>query len=157
MVVWGQLHLHVRVIGPWSPTSGSDGEEANSLLPRASFKPAEPQSWASCLSGRARLHGRCPLRGQGAEGATPSRAGRGGSQGRLWLSGRFLRVLPLGREAGLAASGSGLLGLCGAGPGLRDPSPLKVPSLISEVGASSLPCSSQPPPSHISSTLPSEF
>lgn len=44
-MVWGQLHLHGGVIRPWSPASGSGGEEANSLLPGTSFKPAEPQSW----------------------------------------------------------------------------------------------------------------
>ena len=92
----GQLHLRGRVIGPWSPTPGSDGEEANSLLPGASFKPAEPQSWASCLSGRARLHGRRPLRGHGAEGVTPSRAGRGEARGacgsQVGSCGSFLSV-----------------------------------------------------------------
>lgn len=88
--------------------------------------------------------------GRGGDG---SLCWAGGSQQRLWLSGRFLGVLPLRRGARLVASGPGVLELCGVGPGLRGPLPPMAPSLILRGGLP--PCHASPTTtSHISSILP---
>ena len=114
------------------PTAFFPAPPLNQQSPRAGQLPLRTGQTTRALSAR----------GSVGRGGDSSLCWAGGSQQCLWLLGRFLGALPLGRGACLAATGPSVLGVCGAGPGLRGPLPPVAPSLISRRG---LPPSHAPP------------